>query len=138
MKNPTGNTALYLLQIVISGILMLVLIPVISQHLTPNDFGQFVLAQVYASVAVGIANLGVLLGYERNFFIFEKSNKDSAKLISSAMVFVTFNLVILLVAVYIFQLEISSLILSDNTPNDYNTETTMKQMHQQIQLITNH
>ena len=118
MKNPTGNTALYLLQIVISGILMLVLIPVISQHLTPNDFGQFVLAQVYASVAVGIANLGVLLGYERNFFIFEKSNKDSAKLISSAMVFVTFNLVILLVAVYIFQLEISSLILSDNTPND--------------------
>jgi hypothetical protein len=34
------------------------------------------------------------------------------------MVFVTFNLVILLVAVYIFQLEISSLILSDNTPND--------------------
>jgi hypothetical protein len=46
---------------------------------------------VYASVAVGIANLGVLVGYERNFFIFEKSSEDSAKLISSAVVFVAFN-----------------------------------------------
>ena len=118
MHSTIKKTTLYLLQIAISGILMLVLMPIISQYLAPSDFGQFVLAQVYASVAVGIANLGVLVGYERNFFIFEKSSKDSAKLISSAVVFVTFNLVILLVAVYIFQLEISSLILSDKTPND--------------------
>jgi hypothetical protein len=52
---------------------MLVLMPIISKYLAPSDFGQFVLAQVYASVAVGIANLGVLVGYERNFFIFAKS-----------------------------------------------------------------
>jgi O-antigen/teichoic acid export membrane protein len=118
MHSTIKRTTLYLLQIAISGILMLVLMPIISQYLAPSDFGQFVLAQVYASVTVGIANLGVLVGYERNFFIFEKSTEDSAKLISSAVVFVTFNLVILLVAVYIFQLEISSLILADNTPGD--------------------
>jgi O-antigen/teichoic acid export membrane protein len=118
MHSTIKKTTLYLLQIAISGILMLVLMPIISKYLAPSDFGQFVLAQVYASVAVGIANLGVLVGYERNFFIFEKSSEDSAKLISSAVVFVAFNLAILLVAVYIFQLEISSLILADNTPND--------------------
>jgi hypothetical protein len=77
-----------------------------------------------------------------SFFLSVKNNEnsniseDSAKLISSAVVFVAFNLAILLVAVYIFQLEISSLILAEKKLN--NTETTMKQMHQQIQLITNH
>jgi O-antigen/teichoic acid export membrane protein len=103
MHSTIGKTTLYLSQIAISGILMLILMPIISKYLTPGELGQFVLAQVYTGVAVGIANFGMLLSYERNFFIFEKSEEDSAKLIFSAIVFAGFNLIILLTTVYLLQ-----------------------------------
>ena len=118
MHSTIKNSTFYLFQIFISGVLMLVLIPIISQYLMPDEFGQFVLAQVYAQIAVGIANFGMLLSYERNFFEFEKSKEDSAKLISSAIIFVVFNLTILLSLVYLFQSEISNLILSENVHSD--------------------
>jgi len=118
MHSTIGKTTLYLSQIAISGILMLILMPIISQYLTPGELGQFVLAQVYTSVAVGIANFGMLLSYERNFFIFEKSEEDSAKLIFSAIAFVGINLILLLTIVYFLQSEISDLILSTNAPDN--------------------
>tara|TARA_B110000967_G_C18879643_1_gene560276 strand:- start:1264 stop:2718 length:1455 start_codon:yes stop_codon:yes gene_type:complete len=118
MHSTIKNSTIYLSQIAISGVLMLVLVLIISQYLMPDELGQFVLAQVYAGIAVGIANFGMLLGYERNFFEFEKSKVDSAKLISSALIFVVINLTILLYAVYLFQLEISNLILSENAHSD--------------------
>jgi len=118
MHSTIKNSTFYLSQVAISGVLMLVLIPIISQYLMPDELGQFVLAQVYAGIVVGIANFGMLLGYERNFFEFEKSKEDSAKLISSAIIFVVFNLTILLSVVYLFQLEISNLIFSENAHSD--------------------
>ena len=102
MHSTVEKTTLYLSQIAVSGILMLILMPIISRYLTPGELGLFVLAQIYTSTAVGIANFGMLLSYERNFFIFEKSSEDSAKLISSAVAFVIFNLSILLTVVYLF------------------------------------
>jgi O-antigen/teichoic acid export membrane protein len=77
-----------------------------------------VLAQVYTSVAVGIANLGMLVGYERNFFVVEKSVNDSARLISSAVIFVSINLLALFFLVYLFQSEISKLIFITETPSN--------------------
>jgi O-antigen/teichoic acid export membrane protein len=118
MHSTVEKTTLYLSQIAISGILMLILMPIISQYLTPGELGLFVLAQIYTGTAVGIANFGMLLSYERNFFIFEKSSEDSAKLISSAVAFVIFNLSILLTVVYLFQSEISSLIFPTSTPDN--------------------
>ena len=44
MSEPIKNASLYLLQIAISGALMLVLMPIISKYLSPNDFGMFILA----------------------------------------------------------------------------------------------
>jgi len=118
MHSTIKNSTFYLSQIAISGVLMLVLLSITSQYLMPDELGQFVLAQAYAMIAVGIANFGMLLSYERNFFEFEKSKEDSAKLISSAIIFVVFNLTILLSVVYLFQLEISNLILSENAHSD--------------------
>ena len=119
MSEPIKNTSLYLLQIAISGVLMLALMPIISKYLSPNDFGMFILAQVYTGIAVGIANLGMLVGYERNFFIFEKLSDKSALLISSAIIFVALNLLTVLVLVYLFQIEINSLIFSINPPGNF-------------------
>jgi O-antigen/teichoic acid export membrane protein len=112
MNESIKSVSLYLLQIFISGVLMLLMMPIISKYLSPNDLGIFVLAQVYTSVAVGIANLGMLVGYERNFFVVEKSVNDSARLISSAVIFVSINLLALFFLVYLFQSEISRLIFA--------------------------
>jgi len=81
MHSTVKKSAFYLSHIAISGVLILVLMSIISQYLTPDELGQFVLAQVYSGIAVGIVNFGMLLGYERNFFEFEKSKENSAKLI---------------------------------------------------------
>ena len=118
MSKSVKNGSLYLLQIAISGILMLVLMPIISKYLLPNELGMFILAQVYTGIAVGIANLGMLVGYERNFFIFEKLSDKSALLISSAVAFIAFNLLVIIALVYLFQIEINALIFSTNPPSD--------------------
>jgi O-antigen/teichoic acid export membrane protein len=118
MDKNVKNTALYLLQIFVSGILVLVLMPIISRYLLPIELGKFVLAQVYTGLAVGIANFGILTGYERNFFIFEKSIDQSSKLISSALIFVLINLLLLMAIVYVFQLEISSIIFQNDYPRN--------------------
>ncbi len=89
---------------------------VVTYQLTPGELGQFVLTQVYASIAVGAVNFGLLVGYERNFFIYEKSTRKSAQLISSALFFVLTNLLILLFIVHLYQIEISKLLLSNDAP----------------------
>jgi len=114
MNKVINNSLLYLAQIAISGVLMLVLMPIVSQYLTPDELGQFVLAQVYSGIAVGIANFGVLVGYTRNFFIFEKSNRKSAQLIFTAVMFASFNLLLLLILVYLYQTNIAQMIFSNN------------------------
>jgi len=91
---------------------------VVTYQLTPGELGQFVLTQVYASIAVGAVNFGLLIGYERNFFIYEKSITQSAQLISSALFFVLTNLLLLLFIVYLYQIEISKLVLSNDAPTN--------------------
>lgn len=119
MISTVKSSVFYLAQTVFSGLLSLALMPVISQYLSPSDFGVFVLAQVYSGILAGIANLGMLTGYERNFFVFEKSRQKTAELASSAVVFVGLNLLALMFLIYIFQSQISSLVFQDfNTPDN--------------------
>ncbi len=113
MSKTLKNTTLYLSQIAISGVLMLISVPIIAHQLTPAELGQFVLIQVYASIIVGFANLGISIGYERNFFLYESSYRKSAKLISSAILFVLTNLIIINMAAWYFAQNIIWLI----TPN---------------------
>ena len=118
MNKSFKNSSLYLLQVGISGALMLGLMSIVSLHLTPGELGQFVLAQVYMATLVSIANLGVLTGYDRNFFLFEKSLKRSSLLLYSALTFVLMNLTLLLIVVYYFQTEIGHFIFTEEPPNN--------------------
>ena len=118
MNSSVKNSAFYLFQIVFSGILSLILLPLISRYLNPIELGQFILTQVYSVIMVGIANFGMLLSYERNFFIYEKSIKDSGRLFYSALIFVLFNLSILFLIVWFFRIQIKTLILSDSVDSD--------------------
>ena len=68
MNSSVKNSAFYLFQIVFSGILSLILLPLISRYLNPIELGQFILTQVYSVIMVGIA-LGMLLSYEKFLFM---------------------------------------------------------------------
>ena len=117
MNKATNNTFIYLLQIIISGLLMFVLMSIVSRYLSSEELGGFVLTQVYSGIAVGIANFGVLVGYERNFFIFEKSAIKSGELISTALIFVAFNLLLLTTLVYFYQSNINLMFFSNKIPS---------------------
>ncbi len=116
MHKTIKNTTFYMLQIAISGVLMIVLMPIIAHQLSPSELGSFVLLQVYIGIVVGIANFGISVGYERNFFIYEKTNK-SAQLLSSAILFVLNNLIIIFIFLWIFEAEINQLILDKTNQN---------------------
>jgi len=97
------SISFYSAQSIVSGILIIAIIPIISHHIIPKDFGEFVLAQIYTGFLVGIANLGLLLGYERNFFLYEKSKRKSAKLFSSVFSLVFINILILFFFIFYFE-----------------------------------
>ena len=86
------NSYLYLTQLAISGGLVVLLFILMSKYIQPSEIGLYVLAQIYSGIAVGIANLGLLVGYERNFFLVHKKDKKLDSLISSVFYFASLNL----------------------------------------------
>jgi len=79
---------------------------------------MFALSQVYASIAVGIVNWGMLIGYERNYFLHEKSVKDSAALLYSVTLFILINITVLDIAVFYWREYLSNLLFEQSTHGD--------------------
>lgn len=109
---------LYILQMIVSSGLALISMGFVTYHLSPDEYGQFILVQVYTTFAVGIANFGLSIGYERNFFLYEKSYTQSGQLISSAFVLVAINLSLLLLVGYLYQVEVSNFVLLPDLPEN--------------------
>lgn len=101
--NAVSNSVLYLVQVGVSSLLPLVLIPIITHKLEPAEYGVFALAQVYAVIACGIANLGMAVGYERDFFLYENRKHQAGALLTSVTVFVSMNISLLFVAVWMWR-----------------------------------
>jgi O-antigen/teichoic acid export membrane protein len=91
---------------------------IVTHQLAPDAMGQFFLVQIYTTFLVGVANFGVLTGYERNFFTYEKSGIKSAQLIGSAILFVLINLLLLTFFVYLYQTEINLFVTSNKAPSN--------------------
>ena len=116
MHKTIKNTSIYLSQILISGVILIISTPIIAYQLAPEVFGVFVLVQVYIGVGVGIANFGLIVGYERNFFVYENNAKQSAQLLYSVISFVSFNLLLILIPLIIWQSELVLLISENAKP----------------------
>src|SRR5687767_2135495 len=72
----------YLLPTAVAAIVPLVTLPVFTRILTPDDYGVWALAVAYGVVASGVANLGLAVGYERNYFQYAKDGERGALLYS--------------------------------------------------------
>ena len=105
-----SNSMLYLFQVVICSGLPLISIPIITHQLAPAEYGLFALAFVYATVATGMANWGVAVGYERNYFLYENQPEKSGALLTSSIAFVALNIAVLMATVWVWKNDISAFI----------------------------
>jgi len=98
---------------VVGSLFPLVSIPIITNELSPSEFGAFALAQVYALVAVNVSNFGLLVGYERNYFEYGDDSDKASSLFYSALIFTAIVMLILSLCVYFFGEAISYFIFND-------------------------
>ncbi|MBU0764017.1 MAG: oligosaccharide flippase family protein [Bacteroidetes bacterium] len=109
------NAIIYLLPIVISTLVPILTLPIFTRVLSKEDYGLFSLAQVYAVFMAGIANFGLTIGYERNYFQY----KDKAiSLLYTTLLFVIFAFLILAALTFLFRFFFSEFIIGSQDHAD--------------------
>ncbi len=104
------NSFLYLLPTVVGNLVPLLTLPIFTRILTKEDYGVWGLAQVYAIFMSGLANFGLIIGYERNFFQYREP-KRSAELLYSTLFFVTVALSAIALLTFLFKAAFSRWII---------------------------
>ena len=104
------NSLLYFLPVIVSTVIPIMTLPLFTRILSKEDYGLLALAQVYGTLINGLANFGMQLAYERNYFEYRDSNKKIAQLLYSVLLFVTLNFIVLLSFTFVFGSIISRVI----------------------------
>jgi len=105
------NSFIYLLPIIISNLLPFITLPIFTRILTREDYGVLALAQVYAIFVTGLANFGMTVSYDRNYFQYRDNRVETAKLLYSTLLFVMLNFLFLAGLTYLFKGTLSKLII---------------------------
>lgn len=111
------NASIYMLPVIIGNLLPLLALPILTRILTKEDFGVWALAQAYAIFVSGVANFGLTIGYERNFFEHQEIRKV-AGLLYSTLLFVIIAFIICGIITYLFKKEFSRLIIGSSDHAD--------------------
>lgn len=80
------NGLFYMLPVLVGNLLPIITLSLFTRVLTPQDYGVFALSQVYAIFVTGVANCGLSIGFERNFFEYPESNQR-ARLLYTVLLF---------------------------------------------------
>jgi O-antigen/teichoic acid export membrane protein len=76
------KSIIYLLPTVVSTLLPFATLPIFTRILTPADYGVIALGLVWGVFATGLANMGLPLTYERNFFQYRDQQRGAQLLYS--------------------------------------------------------
>ena len=109
-EQQVKNSFIYLIPVIISSLIPLLTLPVFTRILTKEDFGVFALAQIYAVFMSGLANFGLIVSYERNFFQY-RDQKKTSELLYSTLIFVITAFSVFVFLTYLFKSHISRLII---------------------------
>ncbi len=77
----------YLVPTLVANGLPLISLPFLTRQLTPEDFGLIALTQAYGLFVFGLANLGLVQVYERDFFKHRESPARTSALVWTCLVF---------------------------------------------------
>jgi O-antigen/teichoic acid export membrane protein len=105
------DSLIYLLPLVVSNLLPFLTLPIFTRILTREDYGVLALAQVYAVFVGGIANFGMNVAYERNYFQHHENPKDCGSLLFSSILFVLFSTTVLGILTYLCRSQLSSWVI---------------------------
>jgi len=108
-KQQMKNAIIYMIPIGL-GVLPFITMPIFTRILTPEDYGILALSMIYAIFMSGLANFGISLIFERNYFQYKDNPEKLAQLFFSSLVFVTTNFVVLAGLTYLFKDDISALL----------------------------
>lgn len=107
------NLFIYLVPTLVSAIIPIITLPIFTRILTVEDYGIYALGIVYGTFVSGIANFGLTIGYERNFFENNENNEKQGALLFSVLIFVVTAFVILGVITTFFKSELAFWIIGD-------------------------
>jgi O-antigen/teichoic acid export membrane protein len=77
-----------MIPVIVGNAIPILTLPIFTRILTVEDYGVYALTLVYPLFVTKIANLGLTIGYERNFFE-SKDIKKIAGLLFSTVLFVS-------------------------------------------------
>lgn len=109
-REQIRQSFIYLLTAGMANLVPLAALPLLTRALTREEFGILALAQFYAAFAAALANFGLVIGYERNFFE-ARDPRRSAALLYSTLAFVAASLGLVLVLTWILRLRLSGWII---------------------------
>lgn len=107
------NLFIYLVPSLVSAVIPIITLPIFTRILTVEDYGIYALGIVYGTFVSGIANFGLTIGYERNFFENKESKEKQGSLLFSVLSFVVITFVFLGLLTYSLQTNISSWLIGD-------------------------
>jgi O-antigen/teichoic acid export membrane protein len=107
------NGFIYLLPVIVGNLIPILTLPVFTRILTKEDYGVLALSQVYAIFVVGVANFGLTIGYERNFFE-QKETKNVGGLLYSTLLFVIVAFIVCGFFTYLYKNQLSRWIIGSS------------------------
>lgn len=105
------NSIVYLLPLIANILFPFITLPIFTRILTKEDYGVLALALVYAIFLGGLANFGMTISYERNYFQYRDNRLKTAQLLYSTLLFVIMNFLLLAGLTYLFRENLSKLII---------------------------
>lgn len=92
----------------------IITLPIFTRTLSVEDYGVYALLIAFAVFVSGVANFGLTIGYERNFFEADGDKNKIAALLYSTLSFVVCSTVIMGALIYIFRADLSKGIIGSS------------------------
>lgn len=112
------NGLLYIVPFLVGSVLPIITLPIFTRFLSVEDYGVYALTIVYGVFVSGIANFGLTIGYERNFFNFSGDKEKTAALLFSTLSFVIASTVLLGILTFLFKEKLAKLIVGSESHGD--------------------
>jgi O-antigen/teichoic acid export membrane protein len=110
-KKDIKNGVTYFIPLFVKNVFPFITLPIFTRILSPEEYGLLGLSIVYTTFITGIANFGMTLSFERNYFQYKKEPKKQTQLLFSSILFVMGNFLLLLVITYLFLVPLSTFFL---------------------------
>lgn len=113
-EQQVRNSAVYLLPVILASTIPLATLPIYTRALAREEYGAWALSLAYATFTTGLANFGLTLGYERNFFE-HRDGKAGGQLLYTTLAFVIAAFVLCVVVTWVFRHAIARAVVGSET-----------------------